>query len=78
MRKLLADKALRRSVPIFIFFVLFACVFLGVAGAAGGEEESVFPKPLGYVSDYADLIEPTGKTEFGWSARNWRIVRGLK
>ena len=57
MRKLLADKALRRSVPIFIFFVLFVCVFPWLAGAAGKEKKSAFPKPLGYVSDYADLIE---------------------
>ena len=47
-----------RSVPIFFLFALFVCVFSEEANAAGGKEKSTFPTPLGYVSDYAELIEP--------------------
>ncbi len=57
MRKLLTDKILWRSASLFFLFVLFACVFPEGASAAEGEKKPAFPKPLGYVSDYADLIE---------------------
>lgn len=57
MKKLLADKVLWRPVTVFSLFVLFFCVSHGFAGAAGGEKKPDFPTPLGYVSDYADLIE---------------------
>ena len=57
MRKLLADKLVWRSVPMFFLAFLFTCLSLEVSNAAGGEKKPVFPKPLGYVSDYADLIE---------------------
>lgn len=56
MKKLLADKVLWRSAPLLFFFVLFALVSPGLTGAAGGEKKPVFPTPLGYVSDYAELI----------------------
>ena len=72
MRKLLADKALWRSVPIFFIFVLFVWVSLGVAAVAGGEKKSVFPTPLGYVSDYADLIEPD------WQKRIREVCKELE
>ena len=47
-----------RSVPIFFLLILFVCVSSGIVAAAGGEKKPVFPTPSGYVSDYADLIEP--------------------
>jgi len=47
-----------RSVPMLLLFVLFVCVSPEAVGASGGEKNPVFPRPLGYVSDYADLIEP--------------------
>lgn len=46
-----------RSVPIFLLFVLFIWVSPCSASNAGGENKLAFPTPLGYVSDYADLIE---------------------
>lgn len=46
-----------RSVPILFLYVLLVYVPPGLADAAGGEKKPAFPTPLGYVSDYADLIE---------------------
>ena len=53
-------------------FVLVAWVFPGAAGAAGGEKKPVFPTPLGYVSDYADLIEPD------WQNRIRQVCKELE
>ncbi len=43
-----------RFVPVLFLFVW---VSPGSAEDSGREKKSVFPTPLGYVSDYADLIE---------------------
>ncbi|MCY4614627.1 MAG: TPM domain-containing protein [Nitrospira sp.] len=48
---------------MLFLFVLLVWVSPGSAGAAGGEKKSVFPTPLGYVSDYADLIEPDWQSQ---------------
>ena len=72
MRKLLADKALWRSVPIFFIFVLFVWMSPWPANVAGGEKKPVFPTPLGYVSDYADLIEPD------WQRRIREVCKELE
>ena len=72
MRKLLADKALWRSVPIFFIFVLFVWMSPWPANAAGGDKKPVFPTPLGYVSDYADLIEPD------WQSRIREVCKELE
>ena len=50
-----------RSAPMLFPFVLLVWVSLVAAGASEGEKKPVFPTPLGYVSDYADLIEPDGQ-----------------
>ncbi len=57
MGKLLVDKTLCRSAPMLILFVLLVWASPWPANAAGGDKKSNFPTPLGYVSDYADLIE---------------------
>ena len=67
MKKLLVDKILWRSAPMLLLFVLFVWVSPGSTSAAGGEKNPVFPTPLGYVSDYAELIEPD------WQSR----IRGV-
>ncbi len=56
MKKMLVDKILRRSAPLLFLVILFASA-QSVVVAAGGEKSPVFPRPLGYVSDYAELIE---------------------
>ncbi len=57
-----------------MFFLLFLLVWVspGSAGAAGGEKKSVFPTPLGYVSDYADLIDPD------WQSRIREVCKELE
>ena len=50
--------SLARSAPILFLYVLFVWVSPEAVGASGAEKKSDFPTPLGYVSDYADLIEP--------------------
>lgn len=57
MKKLLTDKALWCLVSMLFLFVVFIWVSPGLADAEGEEKKPVFPRPLGYVSDYADLIE---------------------
>ena len=57
MKQLLSDKPLWRLVSMLFLFVLFAGMSLEMAGAAGVEKKPAFPTPLGYVSDYAELIE---------------------
>ena len=61
-----------RSVPIVFLFVLLICVSAETADAAGGEKKFVFPTPLGYVSDYADLIEPD------WQRRIREVCKELE
>ena len=61
-----------RSVPIFFLFVLFVWVSPGMAGAAEGENKPVFPTPLGYVSDYAELIDPD------WQNRIRQVCKELE
>ena len=61
-----------RSAPIFTLFLLFVWVFIGAANAAGGEKKPVFPTPLGYVSDYAELIEPD------WQNRIRQVCKELE
>ena len=46
-----------RSAAIVFLFVPLVWGASGLAGAAGGDKKPAFPTPLGYVSDYADLIE---------------------
>lgn len=46
-----------RSVPILLLFVLSVWASPDLAGSAEGNKKPAFPRPLGYVSDYADLIE---------------------
>ena len=41
---------------MFLLFILLVCVSPGLASAAGVEKKPAFPRPLGYVSDYAELI----------------------
>ena len=53
-------------------FVLFVWAFPGAAGAAGGEKKFDFPRPLGYVSDYADLIESD------WQSRIRAVCKELE
>ena len=43
---------------MLFLFVLFVWMPPSLVDAAGGEKKPDFPTPLGYVSDYADLIEP--------------------
>lgn len=61
-----------RSVPIFFLFALFVWVFPEGANAAGGEKKPVFPTPLGYVSDYAELIDPD------WQNRIRQVCKELE
>lgn len=52
-----------------------AIVFLFVPlvwGAAGGEKKPVFPRPLGYVSDYAELIDAD------WQSRIRAVCKELE
>ena len=46
-----------RSIPFFLLLLIVIWMSGGVVGATEAEKKSAFPKPLGYVSDYADLIE---------------------
>ena len=61
-----------RSVPILFLFVLFVWISPGSVDAAGEEKKPVFPTPLGYVSDYADLIEPD------WHSRIRAVCKELE
>ncbi|MYC28283.1 MAG: TPM domain-containing protein [Nitrospira sp. SB0662_bin_26] len=45
-----------RSAAMVFLFVPLVWGAPGLAGAAGVEKKSAFPRPLGYVSDYAELI----------------------
>lgn len=46
-----------RSIPFFLLFLILTWLSGGTVGATEGEKKPAFPKPRGYVSDYADLIE---------------------
>lgn len=46
-----------RSKPFFCLVLILIWFSAGDVGAAEGEKKPAFPKPLGYVSDYAELIE---------------------
>ncbi len=72
MRNLPADKTRSRSVPVFFLLVLLIWASPGSAGAAGGERNPVFPTPRGYVSDYAELIEPD------WQNRIRQVCKELE
>ena len=61
-----------RSTSMFFLLVLFAWVSPGLADSSGGEKKFVFPTPLGYVSDYADLIEPD------WQRRIREVCKELE
>ena len=61
-----------RSAAIVFLFALFIWIPPGLAGAAGGEKNPAFPTPLGYVSDYADLIEPD------WQGRIRAVCKELE
>ena len=65
-------KILSRPAPILFLFILFVWMSPWPAGAAGGEKNPAFPKPLGYVSDYADLIEPD------WQSRIRDVCKELE
>ncbi len=60
------------SVPMLFLCVLVVCVSPGAVGAAGGDKKPVFPSPLGYVSDYANLIEPD------WQSRIREVCKELE
>ena len=47
--------SLCRAVPMLFLLIWMSPA---LAGESGGERKFGFPTPLGYVSDYADLIEP--------------------
>ncbi|MXX10615.1 MAG: TPM domain-containing protein [Nitrospira sp. SB0667_bin_9] len=72
MKKLLADKAIWRAVPVLFLFVLFAWASSGFAVAARGEKTPAFPTPLGYVSDYAELIDAD------WQSRIRAVCKELE
>ena len=60
------------SLLMLVPFVLFVWVSSGSVGASWGEKRPVFPTPLGYVSDYADLIEPE------WQRRIREVCKELE
>lgn len=64
--------SLYRSAPICFLFVLFVWVSPGSTVAAGGSKKPAFPTPLGYVSDYAELIEPD------WQNRIRQVCKELE
>ena len=61
-----------RSAAIVFLFVPLVWGASGLAGGAGGEKKPAFPTPLGYVSDYADLIEPD------WQGRIRAVCKELE
>ena len=61
-----------RSATVLFLYVLFIWVSPGSAGAAGGDKKPAFPTPLGYVSDYADLIDAN------WQNRIRQVCKELE
>ena len=61
-----------RTVSTLFLFVLSVWVSPDSASSAGGEKKPAFPAPLGYVSDYADLIEPD------WQRRIREVCKELE
>lgn len=61
-----------RSIPFFLLFLILTWLSGGTVGATGGEKKPAFPRPLGYVSDYADLIEPD------WQNRIRQVCKELE
>ena len=61
-----------RSIPFFLLFLILTWLSGGTVEATEGEKKPAFPRPLGYVSDYADLIEPD------WQNRIRQVCKELE
>ncbi|MYA28837.1 MAG: TPM domain-containing protein, partial [Nitrospira sp. SB0666_bin_27] len=61
-----------RSAAMVFLFVPLVWGAPGLAGAAGVEKKSAFPRPLGYVSDYAELIDAD------WQSRIRAVCKELE
>lgn len=61
-----------RSIRFFLLFLILIWLSGGTVWAIEGEKKPAFPRPLGYVSDYADLIEPD------WQNRIRQVCKELE